>query len=76
MSHSDPRWCARLSRGTEAAREGPQPPSRAVDRADFDPAYDDSAPIICEVCGFRMRYTASCKITCGNCGYKRDCSDP
>lgn len=47
-----------------------------VDRADFDPEYDPDAPIICEVCGSEMNYIAACKILCGSCGYKRDCSDP
>jgi hypothetical protein len=46
------------------------------DRVDFDPAFDPSAPIFCEVCGGVMRYVAACKIVCGNCGYRRDCSDP
>ena len=70
MSHPDPRWCARL-------RSAPQPaPRRVVDRADFDPHYDPEAPIVCEICGNGMRYTAACKIQCGVCGYKRDCSDP
>ena len=49
---------------------------RAVDRVDFDPRYDPNAPVVCEVCGGVMRYTAACKLACGNCGYKRDCSDP
>ena len=53
------------------------PPARnPVDRVDFDPAYDPSAPVICELCGWQMQYTAACKLTCRNCGYKRDCSDP
>jgi hypothetical protein len=52
------------------------PDPRVVDRADFDPAYDPAAPIVCEMCGNEMRYTSSCKILCGVCGYKRDCSDP
>lgn len=47
-----------------------------VDRADYDPAYDPAAPILCELCGSEMRYIAACKILCPNCGYKRDCSDP
>jgi hypothetical protein len=47
-----------------------------VDRSDFDPSYNPSAPIECEVCGFEMRYVAACKILCSNCGYRRDCSDP
>lgn len=68
MTLPDPRWCARI-------RASPPPP-RVVDRADFDPAYDPSAPIVCEICGNEMRYTAACKIQCGVCGYKRDCSDP
>lgn len=55
---------------------GPDSVPWIVDRADFDPAYDPSAPIVCEVCGSRMRYTAACKIQCMTCGYKRDCSDP
>lgn len=70
MEDPDPRWCARLKSTT------PAPVRRVVDRADFDPHYDPSAPIECEVCGNQMRYTASCKIQCGVCGYKRDCSDP
>lgn len=49
---------------------------RLVDRADFDPAYDPAAPIVCEMCGNEMSYTSSCKILCGVCGYKRDCTDP
>ncbi len=51
-------------------------PAREVDRADFDPGWDPGAPIHCEVCGFEMEYTGSCKILCRNCGYTRDCSDP
>lgn len=49
---------------------------RIADRADFDPAYDPDDPILCELCGSEMYYTAACKIQCPNCGYKRDCSDP
>jgi hypothetical protein len=70
MNPLDPRWCARLK-----AASAPTPP-REVDRVDFDPAYDPRAPIECELCGNEMRYTAACKIMCGVCGYKRDCSDP
>lgn len=62
-------------RETEARRLMKGPP-REVDRADFDPAYDPSAPISCEVCGSEMHYIAACKILCPNCGYRRDCSDP
>lgn len=71
MSVPDPRWCARI-------RSAPEEPATkgVVDRADFDPRYDPSAPIICEICGNQMHYTAACKIGCGVCGYKRDCSDP
>ena len=29
----------------------------------------------CEICGARM-HERSCKITCRNCGFTRDCSDP
>jgi hypothetical protein len=46
------------------------------DRADFEPGFDPSAPIDCEICGAVMRYLAGCKIVCDNCGYRRDCSDP
>lgn len=46
------------------------------DRVDFDPEYDPAAPVVCELCGFVMGYTGACKLMCGNCGYKRDCSDP
>ena len=30
---------------------------------------------VCERCGERMD-EVKCKITCRNCGYSRDCSDP
>lgn len=48
----------------------------AVDRADYDPAYDPGAPVQCEVCDGEMFYTAACKLKCPRCGYTRDCSDP
>lgn len=48
----------------------------AVDRADYDPHYDPAAPVLCEVCGAEMFYTASCKLSCPRCGYTRDCGDP
>ena len=51
-------------------------PRRIADRADFDPAYDPDAPIVCDVCGGIMHYTSSCRILCSNCGYLRDCADP
>lgn len=54
----------------------PDPEPGAVDRADYDPDYDPSEPVICEVCGAEMVYTASCKLRCPRCGYTRDCSDP
>lgn len=47
-----------------------------VDRADYDPAFDPDAPIICERCGSTMHYARQCKIVCDTCGYVRDCSDP
>ncbi len=47
-----------------------------VDRADYDPDYDPKAPVMCEVCGGEMYYTAACKLKCPRCGYMRDCSDP
>ncbi|HET8656323.1 MAG TPA: hypothetical protein VFL93_12455 [Longimicrobiaceae bacterium] len=72
MDFPDPRWCARL----KAAGEPPAPRRREPDRADFDPAYDPAAPVTCEICGHEMHYTGACKLMCGNCGYKRDCSDP
>lgn len=71
MIPNDPRWCARLRGGSPPAAG-----AREVDRADFDPAYDPAAPIECEICGNEMRYVAACKILCGVCGYRRDCSDP
>jgi hypothetical protein len=49
---------------------------RVVDRADYDPGHDPSEPVLCEVCGAEMRYTAACKLVCRRCGYTRDCSDP
>jgi hypothetical protein len=56
--------------------ERPEQRERIVDRADYDPDYDPSAAIVCEVCGADMQYTASCKLRCPRCGYTRDCSDP
>ena len=62
----------------ESERDGrDHDPERGVaDRPDFDPDYDPSAPVICEVCGGEMYYTAACKLRCPRCGYTRDCSDP
>lgn len=57
-----------------AAEHGPE--HGAADRADYDPDYDAAAPVLCEVCGAKMYYTASCKLRCPRCGYTRDCSDP
>lgn len=57
-------------------RAGGAEGSGAVDRADYDPAYDPGAPVRCEVCGGEMFYTAACKLECPRCGYTRDCSDP
>lgn len=37
-----------------------------VDRAD---------DLTCEICGAQM-IQRQCKITCPNCGFTRDCSDP
>ena len=37
------------------------------------PTRDDG--LDCEICGARMQ-ERSCKITCRNCGFTRDCSDP
>jgi hypothetical protein len=67
----DPSWSALLAsvRREEARRPTP-------DLADFDPNYDATKPIWCEVCGSEMHYVAACKILCSNCGYRRDCSDP
>ena len=62
--------------GPERVPDGGSRRPPDADRADFDPNYDPTAPIVCEVCGSRMRYIASCKILCPNCGYRRDCSDP
>ena len=73
MDPLDPRWCARLRAGTPTP---PEPARREAYRTDFDPAYDPAAPVVCEVCGHAMHYTGACKLMCGNCGYKRDCSDP
>lgn len=80
MSQPDPRWCALIRGGAPRPPAPPhapsEPPPAVVDRTDFDPAYDPEAPVICEMCGFQMHYTGACKLMCGNCGYKRDCSDP
>ena len=37
------------------------------------PTRDDG--LDCEICGARMQ-ERGCKITCRNCGFTRDCSDP
>lgn len=62
--------------GPESEAGPGSPEARAVDRADYDPDYDPSAPIYCEVCGEEMYYTGSCKLRCPRCGYTRDCTDP
>lgn len=62
--------------GTGPAPDSPDPPDRAVDRVDYDPGYDPTDPVLCEVCGAEMYYTAACKLKCPRCGYIRDCSDP
>ena len=54
----------------------PDQPRREPDRVDFDPEYEPNAPILCDICGSIMEYTASCRIICPNCGFTRDCSDP
>lgn len=65
-----------MNRDGEPTDPPREPQRHRPDRADFDPDYDADAPVICEICGGTMRYTASCRITCPNCGYTRDCSDP
>ncbi len=62
--------------GSPEQRRESDAPGRVPDRADYDPGYDPAAPVICEVCGAEMYYTASCKLRCPRCGYTRDCSDP
>lgn len=64
--------------GSDPDADGPTPDlyPHIVDRADFDPAFDPAAPIVCELCGSIMHYTTQCRIVCDNCGYARDCSDP
>jgi hypothetical protein len=64
--------------GTDPDADGALPDlyPHIVDRADYDPAYDPDAPILCERCGGRMHYERQCKIVCHTCGYIRDCSDP
>src|SRR5688572_8689102 len=90
MIPGDPRWCARLAAARATVRNPlsaalaveppamdlPRTESAVADRADFDPNYDPARAIVCEICGSEMRYIASCKILCSNCGYRRDCSDP
>lgn len=75
MNGPDPRWCALIRGSTPPPRPAAAPPT-VVDRADYDPTYDPGAPIVCEICGSEMRYSAACKIECRTCGYRRDCSDP
>lgn len=60
--------------GNAETREPDEP--EEAGRTDFDPSYRSDEPILCDLCGSAMRYTASCRITCPNCGYTRDCSDP
>lgn len=75
MKSSD-RGTPRESPGSRGGCGPRSVPIREVDRADFDPSYDPDEPILCEICGNEMRYTAVCKIECPVCGYRRDCSDP
>lgn len=49
--------------GTRTTNPNPPAPNRRDDGLD------------CEICGTRM-HERSCKITCRNCGFTRDCSDP
>ena len=35
----------------------------------------ESQEVYCEICGSKAVHV-HCKITCPNCGYTRDCSDP
>lgn len=58
------------------APEPPREEGKEADRSDYDPDYRPEAPVICDICDTPMHYTASCRITCPNCGYTRDCSDP
>ena len=64
--------------GTDPDSDGDIPDlyPRIVNRADYDPAFDPAAPIVCERCGAVMHYTHNCRIVCDRCGYTRDCSDP
>ena len=38
----------------------------------FSPRAED---LLCEICGAQM-IQRQCKISCPNCGFTRDCSDP
>jgi hypothetical protein len=57
----------------QAGNPDPRP---EVDRPDYDPHYRPRDPVLCDVCGAGMIYTAACKLRCLRCGYTRDCSDP
>ena len=37
--------------------------------------YSANHEFSCDICGAQM-IERNCKITCPNCGYTRDCSDP
>ena len=49
------------------------PAARPVTRPPRPSRRDDG--LDCEICGARMQ-ERNCKITCRNCGFTRDCSDP
>ena len=39
------------------------------------PPMERADDLTCEICGAQM-IQRQCKITCPNCGFTRDCSDP
>lgn len=60
----------------KSARPEPRREPGVVDRAAHGPGYAQGGPVLCDVCGATMQYTAACKLKCVRCGYARDCSDP
>lgn len=56
-----------VDRRTTAPAPTPAPTHTTIGRRDDG--------LDCEICGARMQ-ERNCKITCRNCGFTRDCSDP
>ena len=62
------------SPGPSESVAGSTPPRRGKDRPPSDLPPEEQV-FLCDLCGNEM-LNIHCKLTCEQCGYKRDCSDP